>query len=190
MLDGGLQLADGSADEASTAAPRCAPTPVQPRLRDRSRERTRSGERRRVGTRQAIKLLGRRKDRAAFLEQLARAGDPALAADRLGLPLMLLYSHRDADPVFAAEWQAAMGYAWEQVESRVLAALLKRLEQETTEPAGAGRSGLLDSRLALAIVTGRDKPLTRAGGRPVDGPSVARLRAELRALSDEQSRSA
>jgi hypothetical protein len=190
MLDGGLLLAEGPADAALVAMARSVAAPVAPRVRDRSRERNRSGERRRMGTRQARKLIGRRKDRAAFLELLARVGDPALAADRLGLPLMLLYSHRDADPVFAAEWQAAMGYAWEQVESRVLAALLKRLEQETMEPASGTKGGLLDSRLALAIVTGRDRPVTRAGVRPVDGPSVAKLRAELRELADAQVRTA
>lgn len=147
-------------------------------------KRNRNGERRRLGSRQARALLGTRRDRAGFLDLLARHGDPAMAADRLGLPLMLLYGHRDADPAFAAEWQAAMGYAWEQVEGRVLAALLKRLDQEIAEP--AGKAGVLDSRLALAIVSGREKPVKRAGGPAADGAGVARLRAELQALAAGQ----
>jgi hypothetical protein len=137
--------------------------------------------------RQTRKRVARGKDRIVFLDGLARTGDPGMAAEQAGLPLLQLYRQRDAEPAFAAEWQAALGYAWEQVETRVLAALLQRLQHEVAAPAASGKSGLLESRLALAIVTGRDKPVTRAGGPPVDGPSVARLRAELRALSEKQA---
>ncbi len=165
------------------ALPAAASTPV----------RTRRDDRQRVGTRLARKLLGSRKDRAAFLDLLARHGDPALAADRLGLPLMLLFRHRDTDPVFAAEWQSAVGYAWEQVETRVLATLLEQLGRDDGTGDGGGqgggkpapRGGLVDSRLALAILNGRDRPVTKSGRRPgiVESAGVARLRAEVQALA-------
>jgi hypothetical protein len=146
--------------------------------RDRSRERRRY----RPGTRVARQLVGNRKDRMAFLELLARRGDPAVAADELGLPLLVLFRHRDADPAFAAEWTVAVGYAWERVESRVLAALLAHVA-DTPDPKAKGVAGLIDSRLALAIVNRRDKPGTQVAGRAIDGASVARLRAELQALA-------
>lgn len=149
----------------------------------------RTADRQRIDSRPARKLLGRRKDRAAFLDLLARHGDPAQAADRLGLPLMLLFRHRDMDPVFAAEWQSALGYAWEQVETRVLATLLEQLGRDDGAGEGGGkpaaRGGLVDSRLALAILNGRDRPVTKSGRRPgiTDSAGVARLRAEVQALA-------
>jgi hypothetical protein len=176
MLDTGMLSADAPANET------CDVGASQPRARGRSCEKDRNSERRRLGTRQARKLIGRRKDRAAFLELLARHGDPAVAAERLGLPLMLLYRHRDADPRFAAEWQSALGYAWEQVETRVLAALLAQLDRAEDSASGS-RGGLIDSRLALAILNGRERPVTRQGARSIDSASVARLRAEIRALA-------
>ena len=155
------------------------------RPRDRSLER----HRHRPGSREARRLVGSRKDRMAFLELLARHGDPAVAADQLDLPLFVLFRHRDADPAFAAEWLAAVNYAWERVESRVLAALLSDTTDtpdETGKPARrtAVGSGMIDTRLALAIVARRDKPVTHKGAvRPHDGAAAARLRAELRALA-------
>jgi hypothetical protein len=143
--------------------------------RDRSKDRAGERVRYRPGTREARRLVGSRKDRVAFLELLARHGDPAVAADQLGLPLFVLFRHRDADPAFAAEWLAAVQYAWERVESRVLAALLGQL---------ADKDGKIDTRLALAIVGRRDKPVTHQGAvKPYDGAGAARLRAELRALA-------
>jgi hypothetical protein len=130
----------------------------------------------RPGTRMARKLVGSRKNRAAFLELLARSGDPAVAATALGLPLMVLLRHRDDDPGFAAEWTAAVNHAWELLESRMLGALL----QQSSEAAGA-----IDTRLALAIVGRRDKPAHGVAARPVDSTGVARLRAELRKLAGE-----
>jgi hypothetical protein len=151
--------------------------------RDQAQERLRERARYRPGTREARRLVGKRKDRMAFLELLARHGDPAVAADALGLPLYVLFRHRDADPAFAAEWLAAVQYAWERVESRVLAALLDASASDTKGSKTTG-AGQIDTRLALAIVNRRDKPVTHTGGaRPVDGPSAARLRAELRALA-------
>ncbi|MCU0891081.1 MAG: hypothetical protein MUE77_04895 [Sandarakinorhabdus sp.] len=177
MLDGSSVRAQ-SADHQDT-------TMVQPAVAGPARSLRRPADRL-PAARPCRQRASRRKERAAFLDALARTGDPGQAAQQAGLPLLQLYRHRDADPVFAADWQAALGYAWEQVETRVLAALLQRLQQEATDPAVGAKSGLLDSRLVLAIVTGRDKPVTRSGAQPVDGPSVARLRAELRALADRQ----
>jgi hypothetical protein len=101
----------------------------------------------------------------------------------------VLFRHRDADPAFAAEWLAAVNYAWERVESRVLAALLSDTTQSTDEVGKPARkavvgSGMINTRLALAIVARRDKPVTHKGAaRPYDGAGAARLRAELRALA-------
>lgn len=166
------------------------PAPTARKPRDRTLERLRERVRYRPGTREARQLVGKRKDRMAFLELLARHGDPAVAADELGLPLFMLFRHRDADPAFAAEWLAAVGYAWERVESRVLAALLSNCADDeqgdgkrkaTALGSGAGQ---IDTRLALAIVNRRDKPVTHTGGsRVADGAAAARLRAELRALA-------
>lgn len=166
--------------------PDVALLPVAPRVRDRSRESLRF----RPGSRQARQLVGSRKDRLAFLELLARHGDPAVAADQMGLPLFVLFRHRDTDPAFAAEWLAAVNYAWERVESRVLAALLADLAdteagdgKPATKQVGSG-AGRIDTRLALAIVGRRDKPVTHTGSaRAADGTAAARLRAELRALA-------
>lgn len=171
---------------ASTAIDLCSVDPVLTGA-VRGRERNRY----RPGTREARRLVGSRRDRMAFVELLARHGDPAVAADQLGLPLFMLFRQRDADPSFAAEWLAAVNYAWERVESRVLAALLEDTD-DAAEPApksatGSGktaRTSQIDIRLALAIVNRRDKPVTRSGSaRPVDGAGAAQLRAELRALA-------
>lgn len=163
------------------------------RVRDRSHDKDRQRSRYRPGTREARRLVGSRKDRMAFLELLARLGDPAVAADQLGLPLFVLFRHRDADPTFATEWLAAANYAWERVESRVLAALLGAFSDtgpDAATPADGKRarsvmgSGMIDTRLALAIVNRRDKPVTHTGAaRPHDGAGAARMRAELRALA-------
>ena len=192
-----------AAAPAVTAAPKQfdVPTaPVKACIRDRSRERVRY----RPGSRLVVKLIGKRKDRLAFLEQLSRCGDPAVAADQLGLPVYELFRYRDADPAFAAEWLAAVNYAWERVESRVLAALLGQFADGDAQPgkgsdalpgeaSGAAKpkratlgsgAGQIDTRLALAIVGRRDKPVTHTGaGRVPDGVGAARLRVELRALA-------
>lgn len=182
MLDAPVApaLSGGMSPAVDPAAPVRKP-------RDYARERSRERGRYRPGTREARRLVGKRKDRMAFLELLARHGDPALAADELGLPLFVLFRHRDADPAFAAEWLAAVNYAWERVESRVLAALLDNTGDPGAADKGSRKTlggGQIDTRLALAIVNRRDKPVTHSGSaRPADGASAARLRAELRALA-------
>ena len=207
-----IDEAKPAAEQADVAAaPEQADVPAAPVkicIRDRSRERVRY----RPGSRLVVKLIGKRKDRLAFLEQLSRCGDPAVAADQLGLPVFELFRYRDADPIFAAEWLAAVNYAWERVESRVLAALLgqfaagdalpgkgsdavpgKGSDAQPGEGSDAARpkrasvgpgAGQIDTRLALAIVNRRDKPVTHTGtGRVADGAGAARLRVELRALA-------
>jgi len=114
--------------------------------------------------------LASRKARQAFLDHLMRSGDPALAAAETGLGLLQMFRLRAADPGFAADWQAAIGFAWERVEHRVLAGLL-------------AQDGGVDIKVALAIMARRDAGATRVQGRSVDSASVARLRAELRALA-------
>ena len=177
--------ADTGPDTGAAAA--VVHQPGRQRLREKPRCRYQPG------TREVRALVGKRKDRMAFLESLARHGDPAVAADRLGLPLFVLFRHRDSDPAFAAEWLAAVNYAWERVESRVLAALLGDGDDTAAAEARAAKSrrrvvgsgtGQIDIRLALAIVNRRDKPVTHTGNaRPADGAGAARLRAELRALA-------
>ena len=181
MLSGPTTPAPQPADAAACETEFQSPTA---RIRDRSREQVRY----RPGSRLAVKIIGRRKDRLAFLEQLSRCGDPAVAADQLGLPLFEAFRYRDADPAFAADWLAAVNYAWERVESRVLAALLGQFaDGETPASVGPG-AGQIDTRLALAIVGRRDKPVTHTGGRVADGAGAARLRAELRALAGPTDR--
>ena len=143
-----------------------------------------SGTSSRPTTRLARRLIGNRRARLAFLDQLCRTGDPALAADALGLSLTQLFRMRETDAEFAAQWQAALGFAWERVEHRVLATLLAEVEAagDGADGRSGKRSGLLDSRLVLAILSRRDAAV-RVTGRPVDAPHVARLRAELRALA-------
>jgi hypothetical protein len=194
-------MLDDSASSAATVVETTVPgfdtvaPPVPARLAQlRIRDRDRESPRYRPGSRQARRLVGSRKDRLAFLELLARHGDPAVAADQMGLPLFVLFRHRDTDPTFAAEWLAAVNYAWERVESRVLAALLSDAAEaeagDGKRPAKAVGSGVgqIDTRLALAIVNRRDKPVTHTGSargsaRVADGTAAARLRAELRARS-------
>lgn len=146
-----------------------APAAGEAVVRDRSGDSIRF----RPGTRIARKLVGSAKNRSAFLEQLARLGDPERAADALGLPLLVLLRQRDADPGFAAEWAAAVHYAWELLESRMLGTLM-------TQSADA-----VDTRLALAIVNRRGKPALTAKSRPADSAAVARLRAELRSMAGQ-----
>jgi hypothetical protein len=111
-----------------------------------------------------------RKARQDFLDALMLCGDPALCADRLGLSLVRLVRLRAEDTEFVRQWQAAMAFAWERVEHRLLAQLL-----DSTAP--------IDSKLALAAIGRRDPGAARVQGGPVDSASVARVRAELRALT-------
>jgi len=111
-----------------------------------------------------------RKARQVFLDHLMRSGDPAVAAAETGLNLLQLFKLRATDADFAADWQAAIGFAWERVEHRVLAGLL-------------AQDGGVDSKVVLAIMARRDAGNARVQGRGVDSASVARVRAELRALA-------
>ncbi|WP_439547252.1 hypothetical protein [Sandarakinorhabdus sp.] len=122
--------------------------------------------------RQAV--FATRRARLDFLDALAKFGDPALAAEVLQLSLVKLFRLRAEDAEFAAEWHAAIGFAWERVEHRVLAQML--------DPAAA-----MDSKLALAIVARRDAGTAKVQGRRVDGAAVAKLRAELRALAGSEA---
>lgn len=115
------------------------------------------------------------RERRAFCAHLAEHGDPAAAARAIGKNLTDAYRQRDSMPGFAGEWQAALAVAWEQVETRVLAGLLA--------PAGdGGKAGLIDSRVALAVLARREAPKT-VRGPLVDEAKVARFRDEIRALA-------
>ncbi len=54
--------------------------------------------------------------RAAFLAFLASGGTVAAAARSIGMSRMNAYLTRDADPAFAAEWDAAIDEGTEQLE--------------------------------------------------------------------------
>ena len=128
-------------------------------------------ERQRVRSRAARGVFASRKARLDFLDALTRCGDPAVAAAEMDLSLVRLFRLRAEDADFAAQWHAAIGYAWERVEHRVLADLLK--------PGGG-----IDSKVALAVIARRDQGAAKVKGRSVDSAAVARLRAELRALAE------
>lgn len=115
------------------------------------------------------RLIGRQAQQE-FLDALILCGDPALAARPLGLSLVRLLRQRERDAAFARQWQAAIAFAWERVEHRLLAQLLE------------GSAGF-DGKLALAAMARRDQGAARVPTRPVEGEAVARLRAELRALA-------
>jgi hypothetical protein len=108
--------------------------------------------------------------RRKFLEVLAICGDPVVAADKFGLDLVRLMRLRAGNADFSAAWHAAIGFAWELVEHRLLAQLLDT-------------SAAMDSKLALTALARRDQGTARVVGRSVDSASVARLRAELRSLT-------
>lgn len=138
--------------------------------------------------------------RRQFLDELARSGDPEQAARTLNVSLVEAFRLRDADPAFGAQWQAAVGFAWELLEMRLLAELLSAQasgngcaspeeprpacpDGETVPPAptanqqrrpkakGGGRLlDRLDSRLTMAILNRRDPPASRSG--PPRGPAL------------------
>lgn len=139
---------------------------------------------RRPATRLGRRIFGTRRARLAFLDALARSGDPAVAAATLGISLFDAYRVRDADAMLAAQWHAAIAIAWERVENRLLSELLVEAD------AADGKSGTLrDSKLAMHILGRRDAATPRTSGagpagRPVDSAHVARLRDELRRLAE------
>jgi hypothetical protein len=148
--------------------------------------------------------------RRQFLDELARSGDPEQAARTLNVSLVEAFRLRDADPAFGAQWQAAVGFAWELLEMRLLAELLSGAavgdgcrcveepkaafasEKTTAPPAAASRqsrpkqkSGTrlldrLDSRLTMAIINRRDPPAGRSG-TPRGPPMDSAAVARLRA---------
>lgn len=111
-----------------------------------------------------------RRVRQQFLDALMLSGDPALAAERLGVSLLRLVTLRATDADFARKWHMAINFAWERVEHRLLAQLLDG-------------SAAFDSKLALAAMARRDQAGPRVPARAVDSASVARLRAEIRSLA-------
>ncbi len=114
------------------------------------------------------------KDRQRFIATLTETGNPAAAAACIGETLAAAYRMRERWPQLAEEWQQALGIAWEQVEMRVLAALL------------AGEAGSIDARVALEMLKRRPAPPMAPPPRPVntiDATGLARVRGEIRALA-------
>jgi hypothetical protein len=148
--------------------------------------------------------------RRQFLDELARSGDPEQAARALGVSMVDAFRLRDADPAFGSQWQAAVGFAWELLEMRLLADLLAspaaaeatglvgeptaQYQGGQTGPAAttSGQSGRrkaaaagrlidrLDSRLTMAIINRREAPPAR-GGTPRGPPMDSAAVARLRA---------
>ncbi|WP_310497471.1 hypothetical protein [Sandarakinorhabdus sp.] len=73
------------------------------------------------------------RDKRAFLDLLADSGDPVAAARQVVRPVVEAFALRDSDPGFAAGWARAVNIAWEQVEFRVLAALLMQPDPADTD---------------------------------------------------------
>ena len=122
------------------------------------------------------------RDRRAFISKLIETGDPLLAAKAVGRSMEDAFRMRDADEGFAAAWVRAVGLAWEQLESQLLAGLLGAARAAAAREAEAGAiPGAADNKLVLAALQRR--PVTAARPRPVDGAAVARLRAEIAALA-------
>ena len=123
------------------------------------------------------------RDRKAFCDVLAETGDPVAAAASVGRRVADAYRMRDVIPDFAQAWERALAVAWELVESRVLAALLKVAEPELDEKAVR----LIDSRMALAVYRRRELPKA-ARRHSGDTPQVLQLREEIRALARRPGR--
>ncbi len=119
------------------------------------------------------------RDRRIFVDVLAETGDPALAAVAVGRSISEAYQLRDSVAEFAAEWQRALGIAWERVEMRVLAGLLAAGGKDDDKP-----TKLIDSRMALAVLQRREAPkMVRGGSGRTDSGPVTRLRDEIKALA-------
>lgn len=113
------------------------------------------------------KWLWTARDQRLFLEALAESGDPAAAATKAGQSLETAHRMRDRSPEFDAGWHRALGIAWEQVEMRLLAKLLKS-DAET-----------IDTKVALAMLQRRAG--AGRGLMAVDPMRVTALRNEIRA---------
>lgn len=109
------------------------------------------------------------KDRQLFITVLTETGNPAMAAAAIGQTLAAAYRMRERWPALAEEWRRALGIAWEQVEMRVLAALLD------------GDAGAIDAKVAMEMLKRRPA----APVRPVvtiDAAKIARVRSDIKAL--------
>jgi hypothetical protein len=136
-----------------------------------------------------------------FCEALAELGDPVLAAERIGLPVIEAFRTRDADPAFAAEWQRAIAIAWELLEFRLLGQLLQREPQRLPEAATASERreadkavvqvqklifGLLEARMGAALAKPGPAPVARVHGKPVDSEAAQKLRDVMRRLAERR----
>lgn len=120
------------------------------------------------------------RERRKFCELLAASGDPVVAAAAVERSVSEAYGMRVAVPEFAAAWDQAIGIAWDLVDSRVLAGLLRTAPMDDKSAAKA--STLIDSRVALAVMRRREGP--KAVRRVVgDSLKVAAVREEIRRLA-------
>ena len=106
-------------------------------------------------------------DRRHFIEVLMETGNPQIAADAIGQTLAGAYRMRARWPLLADEWQQALGIAWEQVEMRVLSALLE---------------GAVDAKVALEMLKRRAPPALRRTVT-IDAGKMAVVRSEIRKLA-------
>ncbi len=108
--------------------------------------------------------------RNRFITVLTQTGDPAKAAAAIGQSLAAVYAMRDRSPVLADAWRRALGIAWEQVEMRVLAALLE------------GDAGDINPKTALEMLKRRPVAPTRPL-LTIDAAKIAAVRDDIRALA-------
>ena len=107
------------------------------------------------------------RDRRQFITVLTETGNPAAAAAAIGQTLAAAYRMRERWPALANEWRQALAIAWEQVEMRVLGALLD--------------TGPIDAKVAMEMLKRRPQPPARAVVT-IDAAKIARVRSDIKAL--------
>ena len=92
---------------------------------------------------------------AAFLDALRQTGIVTHAAEVCGLSRAAMYLRRDADPTFAAQWDAAVAEACDRLEAEAWRRAVVGVEELVVGRVGKDRDGLLTT-----TVDGEERPLT------------------------------
>lgn len=109
--------------------------------------------------------------RRAFLDALVRTCDVEMAAAAAGMTGESAYGLRDADPVFAAGWQAALAVGYDRLEAALLrhalagvnALAVTASDDATGDPADAPRRAPTAAavQVGLAMLSRRDAVVRR-----------------------------
>lgn len=130
------------------------------------------------------------RQRAAFLEQLARCGSVLEAALRAGVNRGTVYRWRAKDPDFAGRWAGAIRRRSEEVgDDIVLQANHVEVQPVFYRGQKIGERRKVDTRLLMHVQNRLDADRRRAEDR-AERRELLLLRAELAARSPEMSRSA